>query len=344
MRKLVHTFIAGVLAAAPAPACAQMHAHVINTGQGQSVLLEFADAAILVDAGGDAEDAARQHLLGYLDTFFRRRTDLARTLSAVVVTHPHIDHTRFLMDVLRGFAVRELVGGGRSKNASGFPQVRQARTFASQHGIVYNRVPDVRIGRRGYQPAMLRDLKNTASDVDVRFLNGSATCENENNNSLAMLVRYRAFSMLIPGDAEMEDVSCTAAIARMLRRFRASLLDVDLYVVGHHGSRNGTTLDYLTAMSPRLAVISAGDTIQQSGAFNAFAFGHPRESAVAMVERATTMTRPAVSVVYTMDAVRQIHHARPVTQAVYCTCWDGDVIVDIDTTGAVLTVRTGIQP
>jgi competence protein ComEC len=308
-------------------------------GQGQSVLLEFAGAAVLVDAGGDAGNARRDHLRDYLDAFFTRRADLNRTLAAVIVTHPHIDHTRFLMDVLGGYTVRELVDGGRNQNASGIAQVRQARTWAAQHGIVYNKVPDVRIGAGGYQPSMLRALKTGSSRADVRFINGSTRCGDENNNSLAVLVRYQAFTMLVPGDAEREDTDCTPAIRRMLSRFRATLLNVDVFVADHHGSANGVTTDYLTALSPRVSVISAGDTLLRDGPFNAFGYGHPREQAVGAIERATLDARTPVAV-YTMDGQHLIHANRTISRAVYCTCWDGDVVVDVDATGSGVSVRT----
>jgi hypothetical protein len=93
-------------------------------------------------------------------------------------------------------------------------------------------------------------------------------------------------------------------------------------------------------MSPQITVISAGHhTTRTPPLFNAFEFGHPREAAVAMMESATTGTRPAVTV-YTMDAVRQVRDPRPMQKAVYCTCWDGDVVVEVDSTGTQLAVRT----
>ncbi|HSU13215.1 ComEC/Rec2 family competence protein [Longimicrobium sp.] len=333
------TLAAAMTLACASAARAQMHAHVVNVGQGQSVLLEMAHDAVLIDAGGDPGTVVRRHLVAYLDTFFVRRPDLNRTLSAVIVTHPHIDHTRFLMDVMRGYTVRELVDGGRSRSASGYPQVRQARTWAAAHDVIYNKVPDARIGAGGYQPLMLRAIR-TGSGVDVRFLNGSTRCENENNNSLAVLVRYRAFSMLVPGDAETDDATCTSAIDRMMTRFGTSLLNVDAYVADHHGSPNGETDAYLAALSPRISVISAGDSVDAPPLFNAMAYGHPREQAVAAIERATLDARTPPATAYTMDSVRAIRRSRAVAKAVYCTCWDGDLVIDVDSTGTVLAVRT----
>jgi competence protein ComEC len=320
---------------------AQMKAHFIDVGQGQAVLLEFRTAAVLVDAGGEADDADRAHLVGYLDTFFIGRPELDRTLYSVIVTHPHIDHTRYLMEVMRGYRVRNLVDGGRMQTSQGAAPVLAARRWGDDHGALYNIVPDARITTRGYQTYRLRVLRDSPSDVDIRFVNGAAGCRNENNNSVAVLVRYREASFLIPGDAEVEsDAGCQPAIRRMLGRFGNGLLDVDVYAAGHHGSRNGTTTDYLTMLSPEISVISAGHhTTHEPPMFNPFAFGHPREAAVAMMESATTGTRTPVTV-YTMDAVEQVHLDRRMEKAVYCTCWDGDVVVEVDETGTHLAIRT----
>jgi hypothetical protein len=61
-----------------------------------------------------------------------------------------------------------------------------------------------------------------------------------------------------------------------------------------------------------------------------------------MMETGTSGTRPRM-MVYTMDGQMQVHPNRPVEKAVYCTCWDGDVIVEVDSTGTNLVVRTS-QP
>jgi glyoxylase-like metal-dependent hydrolase (beta-lactamase superfamily II) len=76
--------------------------------QADAILLEFKNAAILVDAGAEltADEKYEQHFLSDLDALFQSRPDLNKTLRAVIVTHPHIDHTRLLMDVFQHFTVK----------------------------------------------------------------------------------------------------------------------------------------------------------------------------------------------------------------------------------------------
>lgn len=343
----MRTRMMAIIAAAALPAVAQgqMKAHFIDVGQGQAVLLEFQTAAVLVDAGGEPDAADRDHLLGYLDGFFAGRPDLDRTLYSVIVTHPHIDHTQYLMDVMRGYRVRNLVDGGRTQTSRGAAPLLEARRYGGEHGVLYNVVPDARITTRGYQTYRLRVLRESDSDVDIRFVNGGRMgCRNENNHSVAVLVRYREASLLIPGDAEADsDGGCEPAVRRMLRRFTNGLLDVDVYAAGHHGSRNGASTDYMTMLAPEIAVISAGHhTTHAPPIYNPWEYGHPREEAVAMMEAATTGVRVPVTA-YTMDAPEQVHLDRRMEKAVYCTCWDGDVVVEVDATGTHLAVRTS-QP
>ena len=324
---------------------AQMKAHFIDVGQAEAILLEFQTAAVLIDAGGEDTGTSRDrdHLLGYLDEFFERRSDLNRTLYSVIISHPHLDHTRLLVPVFTNFRVLNLVDGG-GKGGSGISQVDSARKIAFERGTIYNVVTDRRMRARGYTTPMLRALRAADSEVDIRFLGGSRPgCEDQNNNSVVTLVTYRSATFLFTGDAESEDEGCTPQISRLLSRHLGGLLDVDVYKVGHHGSPNGTSLNFLTAMSPQISVISAGHhSTRAPGGFHAWQFGHPRESAVRMVELATSGTRTPITA-YTMDRVKEVRASRPIQKAVYCTCWDGDVVVSVDASGQQFKVQVGQQ-
>lgn len=322
---------------------AQVSAHYINIGQGDSILIELKTAAILIDAGGEAtgDTSDRDHLVDYLNTFFARRTDLNKTLYSVIISHPHLDHTKNLMAVMENFKVKNLVDGG-NKTGSGISQLNKARAFAKQNDILYNRIDDDDIGRSGYTTSHLRALKRTASDAVVRFLAGSRGCKNQNNDSVVVLLRYRSASYLFTGDAETEnDPICKAEVPVLVDFYRRNqLLDVDVYKVGHHGSHNGTDEALMRAMSPKISVLSTGiHTRHEPGQFHAFQFGHPREVTVALLERFSSSNREPVTV-YSMNAVRDVNLNRRMSKAVYCTCWDGDVVVSANASGEALTVRT----
>jgi len=335
-----------VLLLSASAASAQIRAHYINVGQADSILLEFRTAAILIDSGGEAtgDNRDRDHLIGYLDKFFADRAasslpNLDRTLLAVIISHPHIDHTRHLMDVMEGFKVKNLIDGGNTRG-SGINPLKAARTFAIANGIRYSAIKDGTIGANGMR--LFPELR-TASKVDLRILAGSRGCENGNNDSVVVHVKYNdRASFLFTGDAETEnDGDCEGEVPVLVDFYRANrLLDVDVYKVGHHGSRNASDEDFLQAMSPKISVISAGVHTQHGpGPFHAFQFGHPRESIVALLDSFTSGKRKPVKV-YSMNAVRKVRPNRPLRKAVFCTCWDGDIVVSTNATGSTFGVRT----
>jgi competence protein ComEC len=182
----------------------------------------------------------------------------------------------------------------------------------------------------------------TASDVDLRILNANRNCENENNDSLIVRVKYKEAKYLFNGDAETEsDPLCEAEVPMLVDFYEGTdRLDVDVYKVGHHGSLNGTDEDLMKAMTPQISVISAGMHKQhEPGKFHAFQFGHPREDIVALLERFTSKERDPVKF-YTMPRVKKVKQNRRIEKAVYCTCWDGDVVVSTDPSGSQFTVST----
>ena len=88
--------------------------------------------------------------------------------------------------------------------------------------------------------------------------------DDENNNSIIVRLDHGDFSMLFTGDAEVEQLE-------WLVDNHADLLNVGVLKASHHGSNNGRTDDFLSAVSPERVVISAG--------VNA-GFGHPHANAV----------------------------------------------------------------
>jgi beta-lactamase superfamily II metal-dependent hydrolase len=174
--------------------------------------------------------------------------------------------------------------------------------------------------------------------VNLKFLSGSRGCSNANNDSLIVWLQMNKVKFLFTGDDEalVEGNDCEPEIPYILRRFKnTSILDIDVYKVGHHGSFNGTSVDLMKAMTPKVSLISAGAYDQKEpGEFHAWQFGHPREDAVQIVEKYTQNTRQPISIT-TMDRPRTPRPNREIKNAVYCTCWDGDVVVEVLKDGSI---------
>lgn len=139
------------LAAAPSASLAQLRAHFIDVGQGAATLLEFPCAAILVDTGGEKTRAASgqpafdstPELMSYLESFFAQRPDLKNTLHTLVLTHPHIDHTRGVKSVLGHYRVLNAVTNGRTDGSGRYGQLALFDKIAAGEETVDDPADDI---------------------------------------------------------------------------------------------------------------------------------------------------------------------------------------------------------
>jgi len=152
---------------------------------------------------------------------------------------------------------------------------------------------------------------------------GQDHLKNVNNHSIALRIDFGKASLLLTGD--MEEV----AISDFLERYKnTNLLDVDVYRVGHHGSKNGTTTELVQAMTPELAVISMGPADRQLS-WTAWDYGHPRTEIVQILQDEITRTR-TTPVQKEVGIKGEQFKTVAITKAVYATGWDADVILEAD--------------
>jgi hypothetical protein len=251
------------------------------------------------------------------------------------------------MPVLEKYKVLNLVDNGEQRDSVGSTtRMKQARAFFAQQAAAnpltrfYNRIDSADITPNGYVTRWFQDLNVREPLAEVVFLAASRSCSNPNNGSVVVRFKYGETKILVTGDAEDEaDGGCLPAIPRMIQQLSDGTLDVDVYKVGHHASPNGTNLEYLQEMSPRISVISAGGP-QDS---DAIGFGHPRIDTIRLIMDGTSGSRTPPKAGYGLTASRQRHGVREdltISKAVYCTCWDGDIQIPTDAAGRLLPVIT----
>lgn len=317
--------------------------HYINVDQGSAALLEFPCGAILIDAGG-RNSASTDHLVDYLDAFFARRTDLGGRLDAVFLTHNHDDHDRALLRVGQTFRARGYVHNGQPSTPSSGAGRMLAHAGTASPPIPVLAVTEAEVaaaGTAGVGGSIVDPLACARVDPRIRVLSGGQAIAsgNPNNHSLVIRVDYGEASFLFTGDLEFP------GIERLLTRYSGTpALDVDVYLAGHHGAENGTTLPFLTAMTPEMAVISMGSPTVEIRGKTAWGHGHPRQVAVELLEGAISRRRAAPIAVMVADSPRTFHPLdHPLSDAIYGTAWDGDIVVSAGADG-VLQVATASAP
>jgi competence protein ComEC len=320
----------------------KMRVHLIDIGQGAATLVEFSCAAVLIDTGGEQHRRydSSEHLVDYLRVFFKSRPDLDNTLALLVLTHPHIDHTRGAGIVLGEFGVQNLVTDGHI-TSSGGKQQRSAINTAKAKNIPHQVVTVRGVPAGGLTSPIIDPVVCPDGDPDIRALWGaveksavrwdSKTWENFNNHSVVVKITLGNSSILITGDLEDDGID-----ALLAKHAGSTVLDTDVYQVGHHGSYNATTKQLLNALSPKLALIACGPHDRKS-TWTGWAYGHPRGVTVEMLERALAKAVPRPAVVVPVAVGAKQFEGWQITAPIFATGWDNDVIVTMYPDGRLAT-------
>jgi competence protein ComEC len=215
---------------------------VLDVGQGDAILIETPDGAdILIDGGpGRAVLRGLGDELAWYD----------RSIELMILTHPQADHLTGLVDVLDRYVVRRVLaveGADSSILADDWKEAIDGEGIITEHpvpGSLFELGSGVRMEVFG--PA--RDL---AGDAKL------------NNTSIVVRITWRDVSFLLTGDIEAKAEH--SLVARGVE-LRSTVLKV-----AHHGSATSSTAEFLEAVQPSVAVVSAGESNR---------FGHPREDVV----------------------------------------------------------------
>lgn len=226
LRLLAPAFLLPLLAPAPPLAGTQLRLTVIDVGQGLAVLVETAQHRLLYDTGpalGPRADAGHRYVLPVL---WRRGI---RHLDGLVLSHGDLDHTGGAAAVLAGVAVDWGLGATPP-------------------------VPTLPPGLRWQPCAAGQAWHWDGWDFTVLYPDAGerAAARSDNNRSCVLRIARGNRRVLLPGDLERPGEQA------LLARLGASALAADVLVVGHHGSRTSTSPDFLAAVHPRWALISAG--------------------------------------------------------------------------------------
>jgi len=212
----------------------KLHVSFCDVGQGDAILIRTPGRhKILIDGGPNNQ------VLKCLDNelpFWNRK------LSAVILTHPHYDHFRGLIDVLHRYDVG-IIGQEDLKNVS------DAYTVFSQSVTQEN--AQVRMLQKGTKLTFNDGVRMEILGPDATFLvreNPEGVTENENPPSLIIHVTYGSFDLLLPGDSDGEDL-----VAYVPNPFRP-----DVIALPHHGSENGFTQEVAQRITPLIAIASVG--------------------------------------------------------------------------------------
>lgn len=175
------------------------------------------------------------------------------TLDLLVVTHAHFDHYGGAEAVLDALAVRRVVHNGQVRSNLTWGAFLQA--VAREPGVdVRTPSSSIQVGHQG-SPVGVRVLPPLPTWLGLDTDDGQEL----NDGSLAVRLTLGSFSLLSTGDAE-------AGANQHFRMIFPTWVDVEVLKVGHHGSADAMQTAWLSAVNPRVALVSANGTTHPHGA------------------------------------------------------------------------------
>ncbi len=199
-----------------------LHITFVDVDQGDGAVVELPDGRVIViDTGRDGLEVS---------SYLRYRAK--RIIDALVLTHPHPDHTGGLERLMRDFIVREIWDNGFFDYSEKNPFLK--RRVLSRGDILKT---------NEYAFLILHPYKGFYSSYGSSYTA-------ENNLSLVMKFISKDLSVLFTGDIEWEAQDDLIHLGSVLR--------ADVLKVPHHGSRSSANEIFFNMVSPEIAIISAG--------------------------------------------------------------------------------------
>jgi competence protein ComEC len=201
----------------------------LDVGQGDAIFVEAPNGNQILIDGGPNKSVLRE--LSKQMPFYDRSID------AIILTHPHLDHYGGLVDALDNYKINlEMDSGNNNPGSLGFDLYIKK--------LAENKVRRV-LARRGMRINLDRETY-----LDVLFPVTNKEGLSPHDEMVVTRLVYGKNSFFLTGD--MED---------NLENYLLSLggnFKSDVLKVGHHGSKTSTSESFLGWVSPSLAVISVG--------------------------------------------------------------------------------------
>ena len=218
-----------------------------DMGQGDCIHVSCGGFNALIDGGGSSvknvgEETLRPYLL----------KNGISGLELALVTHPDQDHAKGIQELSQVMPIDAIVFPWVYRNE---PSVTEG--YRANRIIFAGRGDEIRLG-----DAVFR--------VMTPYKDGRVTARTEDRNDtcIAGMLEYQGLKVFLAADM-------TDQTEQWLLADGADALDADLLKVAHHGSPYSSREDFVSAVSPAVALISCGRNNS---------YGHPGERVTAMLE------------------------------------------------------------
>lgn len=220
---------------------AHLKMHVIDVGQGDSILIQCGEHNVLIDCG---ENGMGETVLDYLD-----RAGVTH-LDWLVATHPHSDHIGGMDTVLNSeITVDNMMMPRTSKSMT-----PTTKTYKDLLSAIKNK------GLKVTQPNPGQTYDLDGVTMLVLSPKKNADYDDLNDYSVVLKFTYKDISIFTGGDANKK-------VEKELLQ-TAYDMSADIYKVSHHGGKESSCDEFVKAVNAKYSAISAGKDNK---------YGHPKQ-------------------------------------------------------------------
>jgi competence protein ComEC len=238
----------------------------LNVGQGDAIYIESpTKQRIMIDGGPSSA------VLGELRTvapFYLRSFD------TLVVTNPDADHYSGFIDMLSAYKINRIIEPGTHSTTERYKE------FETQ---IQNKNIEKTIAKRG----MVLDIGGGAV-LHILYPDKDVSNDSTNDGSIVAELVYGETEIMLTGDTTKKSEAYVLALD-------GSKLDSEILKVAHHGSKTSSDEDFVKAVQPEFAVISAGKNNR---------YGHPSKETTNLFSKLgiqTLGTYTEGTIVFTSD-------------------------------------------
>lgn len=198
----------------------------LNVGQGDSTLINSNGSVAVIDFGV-VEDGDRIY------------KNLARKnikeISLAVITHHHSDHMGGFLRLAKKIKINTLVINNSNASDGEKELYNEVIALAKQKKI------NLILPKEGSSFEI--------GNAKLNVLRCNTTAEQENNRSVISLLQICNKSFLFTGDSEADEEN---------ELIKSYSIRADVLKLGHHGSKNASSEQFLNSIKPQIAVASCG--------------------------------------------------------------------------------------
>ena len=222
---------------------------VFDAGPGTSVLEGRGAGAAELRSGLGPGDAGRDVIAPFL------RRHGVREIELLTLSHAHLDHFGGSGALFDGFRIRHVLDPGIPEPSASYLSFLER--VDEERAVWIRATAGDTLVIDDLELAVLWPTPDAGMDV--------------NESSLSFRVRLGPLSYLNTGDASVETE------AEILHRFGPGAVRADVLKLGHHGSRTSSSVEWLRAARPAVAVMSLGRDNR---------YGHPHEATLRRLDSA----------------------------------------------------------